>query len=616
MILDRGKFKSISMFKYAHIVLITLCCLFSIASKAQCWFGKFGSTSYNIHTVHQDLGEILPFSNLKDGLSGNYITPIISDNKNIRTDHSPQKRKTIHSKYIQDAIGSSDTFSSNLPLVFLQTLNRLPYKDSFVEATIKILDHEGISRNNSGDTVYRFNGRTKIKVHGTASLNSPQLSYSLELNDSTGNDTSVQIMGMPPESDWVLLNTWNDRSLIRNPIMYHLYQQMGHYSTRFRYCEVFLNQEYLGLYMFTERIKRDSARIPISKLKQSDLAGDSLTGGYIFKHDYVIDTMGWLSDISPAACPGNYGRYQFEYPNYARIKPEQATYLKDYVNNLESTLYSSHVNDPETGYRKYIDVNSFADYLICHEFAWNGDGFAKSMYFYKDRDSKDGKLYAGPVWDFDWSLKRMPWVDDAVSYWNYETSPCNNLQATLPWHSVMMQDDYFRNLVQCRWQNYRNSFLTSTSIHHFIDSLQNITEEAQVRHYNRWPTWGLSLSTPEKLPYASNMQEELDTLESMIARRMNWIDTHLPGVCTGGTSTTEIESPVKYYPNPAKDFVTITSEEEVMSIDLYDDTGNKIRYWVGQDLPFQIDVRGIKPGIYLLRTQTILKSYAGKLVIE
>lgn len=147
--------------------------------------------------------------------------------------------------------------------------------------------------------------------------------------DSTLHDTAVALLGMPKESDWLLMNTWNDRSFIRNPLMYQLFSAMGHYATRFRFCEVFINGSYEGIYQFTEKIKRDPQRINISKLKATDVAGDSLTGGYVFKHDYVIDSSGWLSDVAPAACANNKTRYPYVYPDRDNIQPAQATYIRE-----------------------------------------------------------------------------------------------------------------------------------------------------------------------------------------------------------------------------------------------------------------------------------------------
>jgi hypothetical protein len=338
----------------------------------------------------------------------NYHTGVGEWKLVIRDDVPGNSGSVINLKlnFAANVSGVTDTFDSNIPIIYLNTYLEVPRIDSVIKVHVKVIDHEGNARNKATDSVFLFLGKLEMKVRGNYSLNFPQRSYTMELFNVNWNDTSVALCGMPKETDWLLVGTWNDRAFVRNPLMYQLYNKMGHYATRYRFCEVFLNGDYVGIYQLTEKIKRDANRVDIAKLKETDLAGDSLTGGYIFKHDYVSDTMGWLSNVAPPQCNFNFGRYQYVYPSYKNIKLQQADYIRTIVDTLEKRLFSPQFADSIYGYRPLIDANSFADYLICNEFSWNGDGFAKSMYFYKDKDSKDPKIYAGPVWDFDWSLKK------------------------------------------------------------------------------------------------------------------------------------------------------------------------------------------------------------------
>lgn len=515
--------------------------------------------------------------------------------------------------------GVTDTFSSNIPLVFINTFLQPIKTDSVINGFARVIDNNGFSRNKAIDSSYQFLGNIEIKVRGNFSLNFPQRSYNIELKDENNNDTSVSLLGMPKESDWILMNTWNDRSFVRNPMMYQLYNLMGHYATRTQFCEVFLNGDYIGIYQLTEKVKRDNERVNISKLKETDLAGDSLTGGYIFKHDYVIDSLGWVSDVAPAACPTNFATYNYVYPTLNNIKIEQATYLKNYVDTLEKMFFSNQFLDSVNGYRKYIDVTSFADYLISNEFAWNGDGFAKSMYFYKDRDTKNGKLFAGPVWDFDWSLKKMPWINDSIDVWSYKTDVCNSFQATLPWFHIMMQDDFFKNTVRCRYEYFRHNFLNENVINAYIDSVNNLLQESQIRHYNKWPTWGLSLGTPEQMN-STNMQQELDTLKAMIHRRLIYLDINLPGICL---NPLEINEPilqtnlVQIFPNPATNHFYIQSVKSIQEVSIYNILGQLLyqKSNINSD-KLNIDFANYSKGLYLIKTKSNDEYFSTKIVKE
>lgn len=597
---------------------------------------KGGNTDYYTNTVFTDTasiniqvasngmtpftGSFQPKENL--GRINNYQKGT-GDWKLFVFDHAINNTGTLINwklNFGPNAPGITDTFSSNIPVLYLNTFNQDINDSNKIPAILKIIDNNGNARNKAKDSMFQYYGKLKIKSRGHYSQNFPQKSYSIELNDENNNDTSVSLLGMPNESDWVLMNTWNDRSFIRNPLMYYIFKNMGNYATRFAFCEVYLNGEYVGIYQLTEKIKRDSSRVNISKLKSTDLAGDSLSGGYIFKHDYVTDTLGWLSDVAPDACPTNFGRYQYEYPSFDKIKTEQATYIRTYVDTIEKRLFSTDFKDSTNGYRKFIDAPSFADYLICNEFAWNGDGFAKSFYMHKDKDSKDNKLHAGPIWDFDWSLKKMPWISDSIKVWSYTTSTCNNLQATLPWHDIMMKDEYFKNLVRCRYENFRTTILSQASINNFIDSTVAILNEAQVRHYLRWPTWGVSTGTPEKQPYSANMQQELDTLKAMIGRRLIWLDYKLPGVCYPlSVSNSNVENQqVNLFPNPSQGSFTIEVNEEIYEIKITNSLGQIVHR---KDFPNKNSTKVTiefkeKSGMYFVLIKTKNQFINSKIIIE
>lgn len=516
-----------------------------------------------------------------------------------------------HLTFGTQALKILDTFSSNLPVVCINTYLNAVTKDSSVESYMKVIDNGSFIRNRKSDSLFQFLGKIRLRTRGNQSLNFPQRSFSFKLKNDTDDDTSVSILNMPKESDWILMNTWNDRSMVRNPLMYHLYDKMGHYATRSRYCEVFIDGKYEGIYQLTERIKRDEKRIDIAKLKETDLAGDSLTGGYIFKHDLPIDLSGWISAVAPPACPNNYARFQYVYPDSNSIKVEQTNYIKSYVEGIENAFFNIPLTDTQYGYRKFIDINSFADYLICNEFAWNGDGFTKSMVFYKDKDSKNAKLFAGPVWDFDWSLKKMPWLDDSISFLSHVVSPCNYQQATLPWHSILMEDEYFRNTVRCRYENFRTSILSQSYIHHVIDSLESITNEAQIRHYSRWPTWGQSLGTPET-HLSLSMEEELDTLKAMIGRRLISLDKKLPGVCNS-TELSSVQDDIPkmmVYPNPTRERVHLeiqTQYNDHYKITLFNTFGqvmltDRIISQIGINR-IALNTETMAPGLYYLHIE-------------
>lgn len=521
-----------------------------------------------------------------------------------------------------------DTFSSNLPIVSLSTYDEEILNGTFIPATMRVMYNANGGRNALNDTVLNFSGHIDIQIRGMYSASLPQLSYGLSTYTSNHSDTSVSLMGMPPENDWILMSTYNDKSFVRNTLMYHLFEKMGHYAARSRHCELYLNGEYQGIYIFMEKIRRTENRLNLSKLKDSDTIGNELTGGYIFQHDYITN-LGWNSTVGPPECPTNVANYRYEYPSFNNIKAPQASYLQQYVAEIERRIFSADFKDPIKGYRPYLDEASFADYFICNEFAWNGDGFAKSMFFYKDKNSKDSTLHAGPIWDFDWSLKRMPWVYTDLAGWSHTTYPCNNLQATLPWHYILMQDTFFQNITRCRWEAFRKSFLNSSYINNYIDSMGTLLAEAEKRHYVKWPTWGINVGSTELPPFSQNYKEETDTLKALIARRLVWLDNNIKGECK--EELLIVKSPdvhtndqpeflqenqqepedsshhaieLSIFPNPAKDMLCIQSADTnlalVKIVNIRGGVMFEKQMYGDQKLDLILKVNGWDNGVYLV----------------
>src|SRR5207253_9481016 len=134
-----------------------------------------------------------------------------------------------------------------------------------------------------------FDGRGDLNVRGHTSLRYPKHSYHFKSRDDEKNALKVPIFGFPKDSDWVLYAPYSDKTLMRDVLGYELSNQMGRYAARTKFLEVFLNvnggklsrRDYLGVYVFEEKIKRSKHRVDIEKLGPNDNTEPNVTGGYI-----------------------------------------------------------------------------------------------------------------------------------------------------------------------------------------------------------------------------------------------------------------------------------------------------------------------------------------------
>ena len=439
-----------------------------------------------------------------------------------------------------------NTFSSNLPLVFIQT-NATINADRKVAGTMRIIDHRDGLRNHADDTDYDYDGPIGIKLRGNSSLNFDQKKYTLETWDEAGNDVKASLMGLPAESDWVLLAPYNDLSLVRDVFAYNMWTDMGHWGPRNRMCEVFINDEYMGVYVFCEKIKRDKNRVDIAKLKNEDTSERELTGGYIVRVDaydqndvtFESKVAGLQSNMWGGSGTGTV-TWTIFYPKKEDLQAEQKAYIQNFVDQMEQSFQQSNFKDSVEGYARWIDVPSFVDYFIHTELSLNADGYKRSSYFFKDKDKADGtlsRMEAGPVWDYNLAYGDCNFCNaNNVKAWVYNGCETNPTPAL--WKKLT-QDPAFMQKVRERYAQLRRTVISRQCINTFFDDYAALLDEAKDRHYAKydnlfqsgnqggWPWWGGSSSPISYFAayYVASYDEEIQTVKEWFGKRLDFLDS-------------------------------------------------------------------------------------------
>ncbi len=336
--------------------------------------------------------------------------------------------------------------SSNLPIVIINTGGAQIANEPPINATMGIINHGLGNLNSVTDIPNDFNGNITIESRGAYSQSLPQKPYKITTVDTESAELNVSLLGMPEEHDWNLIANYNDKVFMRNKLAYQVFTDMGHYAARNQYCEVVVNGIYQGIYLLMESIKRDNNRVDIAKLETTENTGIDLTGGYILKNDYWTTENSWQTQFQPIDHPELDVHLVYDYPKPDNITTQQQDYIKNFINEFETALYGLNFTDPNQGYAKYIGVNSFIDYLIINELARNNDGFKKSSYFHKNKDSTTAiaKLNAGPVWDFDWAWKNINecsiFAATDGSGWAHQVNDCSPDVNSPGWYVRLLQD--------------------------------------------------------------------------------------------------------------------------------------------------------------------------------
>lgn len=521
--------------------------------------------------------------------------------------------------------------SSELPIVMINTLGQTIVQGTKIDCMMDIKYNGPGNLTFLNDVANVYSGNIGIEIRGATSAGYPQRPYGIETRDALGANNNVPIIGMPAENDWVLLSNYNDRSLLKNLLAYNIFGEMGNYSPRAQLCEVIIDESYKGIYLIGEKIKRDNNRVNIATLNPEDIIGDELTGGYILQQNYWNESNSFQSNYSPIDHPDFDVHFVYEYPKPDDIQPEQKVYIASFIDTLETALYSENFADPETGFRKYMDVKSFIDYFLVNEVARNGDGFKKSVFFHKDKFSNGNKLKAGPVWDFDWAWKNMEgcsiFQQTDGSGWAHQINDCFTDNYSTGWYIRMLQDSTFTNELRCTYEEYRQTILDTTYIFNYIDNMGVLVQNAQQRHFQKWPILGLSGPAPDFGPVAETYYGELDSLKSWISLRLQWLDDNIQGLCIPvivDVSESNLSHIVKCYPNPANEYFTVEyylSSAHNVSLRLFNSMGQEVlNTSKGVQSPgqytFRVQTEMLPTGIYILKIENGAEEVSQKIIIS
>ena len=412
---------------------------------------------------------------------------------------------------------SQNFTDSNLPIVVIETDGHVNIPDEpKVLGTMKIIWHQDGSRNYLSDInnpdFLNYNGRIGIERRGSSSQNIPKKPYGLEtLKEDDVTNNNVSILGMPKENDWVLNSLAFDQTGMRDFLSYELSAKLGQYASRGVYCEVVVNDDYKGLYVFMEKIKVDDNRVNIQKMDATCNSYPEVTGGYITKADKQTgnDPVAWTMQNNNSSWFSEPTKFIHHYPKPSDITTTQSNYIKGVFMNLASKA-GSHNASIENGIPSIIDIPTFVDFMMIAEFSSNVDVYDLSTFFHKDRK---GKLRAGPIWDYNLAYGH----DEFGTRSRYDVWQFDNNDNTGPhfWKDIF-DTDVFRCYLAKRWFEItaEGMPLNYNEVCNRMDEIDAIISEAVVRDNQRW----------NRMPQHAS---EIQAMKDWIQLRINWLNQHI-----------------------------------------------------------------------------------------
>ncbi len=388
--------------------------------------------------------------------------------------------------------------ASRLPVLRISTANAAPItsRDTYLPGSFRLSD-------TTGATLHE--GTLEIRGRGNSTWEMPKKPYRLRLT------TAAPLMRMPANRHWVLLANFSDKTLMRNDLAFEMSRAMGfEWTPRTETVDVELNGSYVGTYQLVEHIRVGSDRVNIPEMRVTDTDSSAITGGYLIEVDERFgEAFCHRSARTPMVfCFGN--PETLGEATWSR----QRDYITQYLARTDSAIFGPNFANPQTGYAAFIDVKSMIDYFILQELAKNVDGNLRlSTYLYKKRN---GKLFFGPVWDFDISFGNANYFGgDLTEGWQIRTAP---------WFTRLWQDPAFVAAVRARWtvlkaEGFAQRYAT------FIQTRRSYLGVVQERNFARWPILNQWV-WPNRIVTGS-YRAEVSELDSWLFNRYRWLDAQL-----------------------------------------------------------------------------------------
>jgi len=378
--------------------------------------------------------------------------------------------------------------------------------------------------------------RAGMEYRGNTTLNAPKKQLRIETwLDDRDEEKDISPFGMSSDGDWLTIAGYQyDLALMRPSLMFELDRQIGNWSPRTIFVEVYINTDggamssdnYMGVSAFGEKINRAADRVDLARLDPDDTAEPDISGGYLFRDN-------WATEFSAGGLD-----FDWQYPDRDTMdSPPYATqkqWLIDYINEAKTVLDGPSFADPATGYAKYIDVESYIDYHWFTFLAEDPDAFRASTFYHKHRG---GKLRMGPHWDFDRTMGSNDNRDNYPFTWLRESDPSLPFDRQVDyfkwgWLDRLFQDvDFYQQWID-RWFEHREGVLSTTNVNAVINSMSNsIGTEAAARNFAKWDVYPPRTSTHTWTSgeLDGTWSGEVQHMAAWLEARSSWIDDQFLG---------------------------------------------------------------------------------------
>ena len=391
---------------------------------------------------------------------------------------------------------------TNLPTIYIETFDGwgIWSKEDYKLCRMYYVDEN--------DLVTAYDS-VSIRGRGNSTWNMSKKPYKIKFNQKE------KFLGKSyaKAKKWTLLANAGDKTMMRNAIT----SLMGEFTTlKFnpaaKFVDLYLNYEYLGTYQISDQVDVRPHRVNITEQPYPITDDTDISGGYLLEVDGFRDGNCFTSSTFSAPV-------RIHYPEDDEIDSKQTAYIRSFINNkFEKALISANFDDPEVGYKAYVDTTSLLDWYLCTEISANIDGFY-STYFYKEQGNDH--LFWGPLWDYDIAYNNDYRVQNDMGH----SSSVNKLMVDIAytgskaWVIRMWKDDWFKKAVYRRYQELLNQGLVDY-MHAKVDSLSELLQQSQELNYEKW---GINRRMYHEVVLYSSYDQYVSDLKQFITEHCQYL---------------------------------------------------------------------------------------------
>lgn len=384
-------------------------------------------------------------------------------------------------------------------------------------------------------------GRVALKyIRGRGNMSwvlSSRKPYKIKFEDD------LALFGMGAGDEWTLMSNRMESTRIRNRITYWLGEQTGlGWAPKQIPVDVVMigsksGRRELGSYTLCQTVQVEKNRLDIPKLKK-DVTSENpedrknITGGYLLS--LYSKTQDGEQPESTLFTTGSGLEWRIRSPEFedgelTEGQRKQSAYIRSFVQETEDLILKAAEDgaidaEEHQAIAERMDMESAADYWWIQVFSMNTDAFGtSSTYLYKTPDTASGagKLYWGPLWDFD-----MGWEGKEGFGTETEAKTGFNNGIMIWFDELRAKDPLFTELLKERWQDPENGISAKlaemTAEGGIIDRYRDEIRASWTADYLAEYGEGADAAEAEE-----TFNGVIESLRSMIDLRREWADGHL-----------------------------------------------------------------------------------------